>query len=256
MRILNLKAIYILWLREMKIFTRAKSRILANILTPLIILGALGFGLRGATIPGIPASIGYLQFLIPGMVGTTMIFSSTFAGMSVLWDRQFGFLKEIMVTPVSRVSIVLGRMMGGTTTSVIQGITILLISIIVGFRVLSVVSVLESTVLMIMMSAAFIGLGLAIASRLRDMQGFGMIMNIIMLPVLFLSGAYYPLTNMPSFIIYASYLNPLTYGVDGMRGVLIGLSALPVTLDFGVLLAFCIFMVLLGTFLFEKSEAV
>jgi len=97
---------------------------------------------------------------------------------------------------------------------------------------------------------------LAIASRLRDMQGFGMIMNIIMLPVLFLSGAYYPLTNMPSFIIYASYLNPLTYGVDGMRGVLIGLSALPVTLDFGVLLAFCIFMVLLGTFLFEKSEAV
>jgi ABC-2 type transport system permease protein len=126
----------------------------------------------------------------------------------------------------------------------------------VGFRVRSVVSVLESIVLMIMMSAAFIGLGLAIASRLRDMQGFGMIMNIIMLPVLFLSGAYYPLTNMPSFIIYASYLNPLTYGVDGMRGVLIGLSALPVTLDFGVLLAFCIFMVLLGTFLFEKSEAV
>jgi ABC-2 type transport system permease protein len=256
MRILNLKAIYILWLREMKIFTRAKSRILGNVLTPLIILGALGTGLRGATIPGIPANIGYLQFLIPGMVGTTMIFSSTFAGMSVLWDRQFGFLKEIMVTPVSRVSIVLGRMTGGTTTAVIQGIAILLISIIVGFRVLGVVSVLVSIILMIMMSAAFIGLGLAIASRLRDTQGFGMIMNLIMLPVLFLSGAYYPLNNMPSVIIYASYLNPLTYGVDGMRGALIGVSAFPVALDMGVLLAFCIFMVLLGTYLFEKNESV
>lgn len=185
-----------------------------------------------------------------------MIFSSTFAGMSVLWDRQFGFLKEIMVTPVSRVSIVLGRMTGGTTTAVIQGIAILLISIIVGFRVLGVVSVLVSIVLMIMMSAAFIGLGLAIASKLRDTQGFGMIMNLIMLPVLFLSGAYYPLNNMPSIIIYASYLNPLTYGVDGMRGALIGVSTLPVALDMGVLLAFCIFMVLLGTYIFEKSEAV
>lgn len=250
------KAIYILWLREMKTFMRARSRVVGNIVTPLFLLGFLGIGLTGASIPGIPASVGYIQFLVPGMIGLTMIFSSTFAGMSVLWDRQFGFLKEIMVTPVSRVSIVLGRIVGGGTTALIQGVAILLIAVVLGFRVIGAHSIPVAILFMVLISFSFIGLGLAMASRMKDMQGFGLIMNFIMFPLIFLSGAIYPIENLPDIVRYITYINPLTYGVDGMRGALIGISTLPLGADFAILLAFCVTMVLLGAYLFEKSESV
>jgi ABC-2 type transport system permease protein len=250
------KAIYILWLREMKTFIRAKSRVVGNIVTPLFLLGFLGVGLTGASIPGIPIGVGYLQFLVPGMIGLTMIFSSTFAGMSVLWDRQFGFLKEIMVTPVSRVSIVLGRITGGGTTALIQGVAILLIAVILGFRVVGTYSIPVAILFMILISVSFIGLGLAMASRMKDMQGFGLIMNFIMFPLIFLSGAIYPIGNLPDIVKYITYFNPLTYGIDGMRGALIGVSTLPLMVDFGILIVFCVAMVLLGAYLFEKSESV
>jgi len=256
MKIINVKAIYILWLREMKTFVRSKSRVVGNIITPLFLLGFLGIGLSGASIPGIPIEISYLQFLVPGMIGLTMIFSSTFAGMSVLWDRQFGFLKEIMVTPVSRVSIVLGRITGGGTTAVIQGVSILIIAIILGFRVVGLYSVPMAIVFMILISISFIGLGLAMASRMKDMQGFGLIMNFIMFPLIFLSGAIYPIENLPDIVKYITYFNPLTYGVDGMRGALLGVSNFSIALDFGALILFCALMVFAGTFLFEKSENV
>lgn len=256
MKLVQPKPIYILWLREMKTFVRAKSRVVGSLLTPLLFLAFLGFGFAGAILPGIPTGVSYLEFLVPGMVGMTVIFSSMFAGMSVLWDRQFGFLKEIMVTPVSRVTIVLGRIAGGSTTSVIQGVAILVISIAIGFQIAGVAGFLLSLVFMIMIAIAFIGLGLAIASRLKDMQGFGLIMNFIMFPLLFLSGALFPLENLPMAIRWIGYVNPLTYGIDGMRGSLIGVSSLPMVLDLVVLIAFCVAMVFLGAFLFEKSESV
>jgi ABC-2 type transport system permease protein len=184
----------------------------------------------------------------------SLLFSSTFGGLSVLWDREFGFLKEIMVAPVSRISIVLGRIAGGVTTSLIQGILILCVSLLMGFRISSPLSLLLALVFMVLISVTFLGLGLVFASKMRDMQGFSIVMNFVIFPLFFLSGALYPLENLPPWLRYLAYADPLTYGVDGLRGVLIGVSVLPFWLDLGIMLLFYLFMIALGAYFFEKSE--
>lgn len=254
MALVNFTAIYVLWKREMKRFFRAKSRVIGMIIMPLLFLGFLGLGFRRMELPGIPEDVDYLQYLIPGMIGMAMLFSSTFAGISVLWDREFGFLKEIMIAPVTRVSIVLGRIAGGTTTAMFQGIAILIISSFLGFRPENIALIPLALLFMLLISATFIGLGLIIASFMKDMQGFGLIMNFIILPIFFLSGAIFPIQNLPSFVRYASYADPLTYGVDGLRGSLIGVSSLGLALDLTVALAIALIMVFLGAFAFEKSR--
>jgi ABC-2 type transport system permease protein len=171
-----------------------------------------------------------------------------------LWDREFGFLKEIMVAPVSRVSIVIGRIIGGMTTSLIQAILILIISIGMGFTFYNFSSFLLTVLIMILISSGFIGLGLIFASIMRDIQGFGLITQMIIMPLMFLSGALFPLTNLPRFLRYVSYLDPLTYGVEGLRRALVGFSFLPFWLDFLVLVSFSAFSIILGSYLFEKSE--
>jgi len=252
----ELIAVYVLWLREMKRFMRAKSRIIGTLAMPLFFLVALGFGFKNASFPSLPDGVSYIYFLVPGVVGMSMLFTSMFAGISVLWDREFGFLKEIMVAPVSRVSIVLGRIAGGATTSLIQGTLTLLISFAVGFSVPSIFSVLVALVYMALISTTFIGLGLVFASRMKDMQGFNLIMNFVIFPTFFLSGALFPLDNLPDVIKYISYIDPLTYGVDGIRGALIGYSAFPPLYDLAFLAGFSILMVFLGAYSFEKSESV
>ncbi|MCK5548349.1 MAG: ABC transporter permease, partial [Thermoplasmata archaeon] len=167
-----------------------------------------------------------------------------------------GFLKEIMVAPVSRVSIVLGRIVGGATTALIQGLLILGISLLMGFKIVGILSVFVAIVFMILIAVTFIGLGMAFASRMKDIHGFSLIMNFIIFPLFFLSGALFPLENLPGPIKVISYINPLTYGVDGLRGALIGTSTLPILVNLAVLGGFSIFMVLLGAYLFEKSETV
>jgi ABC-2 type transport system permease protein len=253
---ISLKAIYILWLREMKTFYRAKSRIVGTVVTPLFLLAFLGSGFAGAVLPGIPSSVGYLEYLTPGIIGMTMIFTSMFTGLSVLWDRRYGFLKEIMVTPVSRMTIVLGRITGGLTTSMFEGLSILALSLLLGFKVSGIGDLILTLVFMVLISVSFIGLGLAIASLLKDEQGFGLIMNFIISPLLFLSGIFYPIENLPLALRVVSYLNPLTYGVDGLRGALISVSFLPWIINLVLLTGFCVGIVLLGTFLFERNEAV
>lgn len=254
--IINLNAIYILWLREMKRFVRAKSRIIGTLSMPLFFLAFLGLGFTNVSLPGIPKDINYIQFLVPGIVGMSILFTSMFAGISVLWDREFGFLKEIMVTPVSRVSIVLGRIAGGTTTALIQGILILSISFFMGFKILGILPFLLSIVFMLLLAVAFIGLGLIFASKMKDIQGFSLIMNFIIFPLFFLSGALFPLENLPIWIRYVSYIDPLTYGVDGLRSALIGVSSLPIVLNFIILVGISLLMVFFGSYFFEKSESV
>ena len=253
---LNGIAIYVLWLREMKRFYRAKSRIIGTLAMPLFFLAFLGLGFNRMSMPGMPPNTDYIHFLVPGIIGMTMLFTSMFAGLSVLWDREFGFLKEIMVAPVNRVSIVLGRIAGGTTTALIQGIMILGVSIILGFRITGVSSFLLSVLFMFLISNTFIGLGLIFASKMKDMQGFTLIMNFIIFPLFFLSGALYPLKNMPFWIRMLSYLDPLTYGVDGMRGALIQFSSHSLFTDFIILTGFSLLMIFLGAYFFEKSESV
>ncbi|MCD6115331.1 ABC transporter permease [bacterium] len=253
--IINTNAIYVLWLREMKRFLRAKSRVIGTLMIPFFFLAFFGLGFGKMNIPGLGNDIDYIHFLVPGIVGMTMLSTSMFAGISVLWDREFGFLKEIMVAPVSRISIVIGRIVGGATTSVLQGILILGISILMGFKIPGIPAFLLSIVFMLLISSTFIGLGLIFASKMKDMQGFSLIMNFVTFPLIFLSGALFPLENLPAWIRYISYLDPLTYGIDGLRGILLGVSSFSIIFDFAVLIVFSFLMTFLGAYFFEKSES-
>ena len=256
MRGTNLAAIYVLWLREIKRFVRSKSRIASTLALPFLFLVGFWYGFRAIQLPGVGSGVDYLQFLVPGIVGMTMLFSASFGGFSVIYDRQFGFLKEILVTPVDRVSIALGRIAGSTSTAVVQGVLILAISVFIGFRPVSWLAILPALVFMLLIGAAFMGLGLVFASRIDDFHAFNLVFNYVLFPLLFLSGAIYPVTNFPPAITYLTYLNPLTYGIDGLRGVLVGSSLFPPTLDFLVMTGFAVLFVLLGAYSFEESDAV
>ncbi len=253
MKIIDLPVVYVLWLREMKRFVRAKSRIIGTLAMPLFFLAFLGFGFRTMVLPGVSEDIDYIDYIVPGIIGMTMLFTSMFAGISVLWDREFGFLKEIMVAPVKRISIVLGRIAGGMTTAFIQGMMILIIAVVMGFEIVGIGSILISMVFMLLIATTFIGLGLIFASKMKDIHGFSLVMNFVIFPVFLLSGALFPIDNLPEWIRVLSYVDPLTYGVDGMRGALLGVSAFPLLLDLVILTGFAIGMVGLGAYFFEKS---
>ena len=252
----NLQAIYIMWLREMKRFLRSKSRVIGSLMVPFSFLLFMGFGFKsGFNLPGMPQETNYLDFLVPGIIGMTMLFTSTFAGISVLWDREFGFLKEIMVAPVRRSAVVLGRIAGGVTTALIQGILILIISLFMGFQVVNPFGLVLAFLFMFLISVGFIGFGVAIASKMKDIHGFSLIMQFIIFPIFILSGAFFPITNLPGWLRLLSYIDPLTYGVDGLRASLINFSQFPISLDLILLFIFGFLMVILGTYLFAKMEA-
>ncbi len=248
-------AIRVLWLREMKRFLRAKSRVIGALAMPLFFLAFLGMGFNRMAVPGLGGGVEYIRFLVPGILGMSLLFSSTFGGLSVLWDKEFGFLKEIMVAPVSRISIVLGRMAGGVTTALIQSVLILCIAFLMGFKISSPLLLMLAVVYMVLISVTFLGLGLVFASKMRDMQGFSIVMNFVIFPLFFLSGALYPLENLPAWLRAIAYADPLTYGVDGLRGALIGVSSHPMALNLGLMLISSLFMIGLGAYFFEKSDA-
>jgi ABC-2 type transport system permease protein len=248
-------AIYVMWLREIKRLLRAKSRLAGTLLMPLFFLVFLGMGFKGSSMPGM-MGMGYSSFLTPGVLAMSLLFSSTFSGLTVIWDREFGFLKEIMVAPVSRISIVLGRIAGGITTSMFQTLAILVISLALGFHPQRWIMIFPALLLMILISGTFIGIGLSFASQIRDMQGFSMVMNFVIFPIFFLSGSLVPLANFPKWVRLISRFNPLTYGVDGLRGALLGRSELPLALNLLVLAVFAVAAVILGAWSFEKSESI
>lgn len=251
----NFQTIYVMWLREMKRFLRAKSRVIGTLAMPFFFLLTMGFGLRpGFNLPGMPKSANYLDFLVPGIIGMTMLFTSIFTGISVLWDKEFGFLKEIMVAPVRRTDIVLGRIAGGVTTALIQGILILIISLFMGFTIVNPFGIILAFLFMFLIGVGFIGFGIAIASVMEDIQGFSLITQLIIFPTFLLSGALFPVTNFPGWLKPIAYINPLTYGVDGLRASLIGFSQFPLFLSLSILLIFGFLMIILGSYLFSKTE--
>lgn len=254
----NLQAIYVMWLREMKRFIRSSSRVIGTIAMPFFFLLAMGFGfgpsfmLAGGAGQG---NVNYINFLVPGIIAMTILFNSMFSGFSVLWDKEFGFLKEILVAPVSRPAIVLGRIAGGITTALIQAFLILIISLFFGFKVANPFGIVLAIVFMILMGVGFTGFGVAIASRMADTQGFGLITQFITFPLFLLSGALFPVNNFPVWLKPLTLLDPLTYGVDGLRTTLIGYSQIPFSLSFSFCLIFALAMVGLGTWFFNKTEA-
>jgi ABC-2 type transport system permease protein len=248
--------IYALWLRDVTRFLRAPSRIVGSIATPLLFLVFLAFGFGDATIPGLPEGVDYLQYLVPGMVGFTMLFGASFAGLSILSDRDVGFLKEILVAPVSRTSIVLGRIAGGSTTALVQATLILLLSIPLGFRIASPLSLPLAFVVLVLIAVTFVGFGVALASQFNDSEGFSLVVQFVVFPLFFLSGAIYPVASFPEPVRLLALLNPLTYGVDALRAVLVGVSAYPLAVDLGALLVSSTITVGIGAVLFERVEAV
>ncbi|WP_276271325.1 ABC transporter permease [Haloarcula litorea] len=249
-------AVYGLWKRDVVRFWRAKSRVVGLLLGPFFILVFFGFGFRGARFGAVPPSLTYLEYLVPGILGFTMLFAASFTGLAVLSDREVGFLKEILVAPVSRTGIVVGRIAGGATTTMLQALLILVLALPLGFRPVSLVGVAVAAGILALVAATFIGLGLALASQFKDTQGYNLLINFVLFPLAFLSGAFYPLSNLPVPLRVVGYLNPLTYGVDGLRGALVGYSVRPVAVDVGALAVAAAVTVLLGAALFRRVEAV
>ena len=252
------QVIYTLWLREMKWLVRAKSRLIASIVQPFLWLAIIGVGMSSTfgTIPG--TNITFLQFMTSGVIGMTLLFSSTMAGVSVLWDKQFGFMKEILVAPVSRTQIMLGKVLGGMTTSILQGLLLLVAAAAIGIRPSGIVELLQVLVFMVLISASFVSIGLAFASRMEDPIAFPIVMNFLIMPLFFLSGGMYVANTAPAWLSFLSRLDPLTYGVDGIRTAILGtsqLSQFSVWLDFAVLGVFTVAMILLGSYLFKKIKA-
>lgn len=242
----QLSGIFILWKRELIRFFRAKSRVVGTLATPFFFLLILGSGFR----PGYQQG-NYINLLAPGMICMVLLFSSIFSGVRVLMDREFGFLKEIMVAPISRISIMLGITLGGVTTSAIQAFLLLGISLLLGVR-LNPYTLPLAVVFMFLISASFVSLGIAIASKMEDMHGFQLINNFLIMPLLLLSGALVPIDlGAWNFIIY---LDPLTYGVDAMRATLTDTPGMPLWLDFAVLAGFCAACILAGAFLFSQRD--
>ena len=241
--------IYTIWLREMLKFVRARSRIMSSLAMPFIWLFILGFGFSASiTIPGLP----YIGFLAPGIIGMIILFTSIFSGISIIYDRQFGFLKEILVAPVSRSSIVIGKTFGGATIATINGLIVLGISSALGFIDFGIGTLLAIP-FMILIAITFVAMGLIIASRMKNMEGFQMIMSFLVMPIYLLSGALFPLKDVPDVMKIISHFDPLSYGVDGMRGSLVGITDMDLITDFSVLLGISIAMISFGILMFKKS---
>ena len=247
-----MKAVYIMWLREVKRFVRSKSRIVGALGQPILFLVALGYGLGPVFQKAGQGN--YLEFIAPGIIGMSIIFTAIFNGMQVIWDRQFGFLKETMVAPVSRLSIMFGRTLGGATVAASQGLLVLCIAVFAGFRPTSWLGIAPALVVMLLIALLFSAIGITVASKLKDMQGFQLIMNFLVMPLFFLSGALFPLGGVPAALLFVARLDPLSYGVDALRYFLIGTHTFSLALDIIVLSGVTAFFLALGSYFFSKIE--
>src|SRR5882757_9696984 len=200
-----MSVIYILWLRELKKYLRSKPQIVASLGSPLMYLGVLGFGLGPVFQRAGEGK--YLQFMAPGVIGMTVLFTAMFSGIAMLWDRQFGFLNETLVAPVPRLLIMIGRTLGGATVAIIQGVIVISICLVAGFRPATFALLPLTFLFMVLISVMFTAMGTAIAARLSDFQGFQLIINLLVMPMFFLSGALFPLRNLPGPLAFITIIN-------------------------------------------------
>ncbi len=247
-----MSVIYIMWLRELRRYTRSRAQIVASLGQPLLYLLALGFGLGPVFEKAGQGS--YLQFVAPGVIAMSVLFTSVFSGIGLLWDRQFGFLKETLVAPVPRIQVMVGRTLGGATVAVIQGILIAVICFIAGLRIQHLSHIPLAFFFMGLIAFVFASLGMAIGSVLEDMQGFQLVMNFLVLPIFFLSGALFPLFGLGAVLRWITRFDPLTYGVDALRGVLTSMGYFSLTLDTLVLCALSVLFIAIGARLFSRIQ--
>ncbi len=254
---LELDKLYAIWLREFKVFLREKSRLVASTFTPLLWLFVLGGGL-GSTLstPSHTSNIDYQKFIFPGIVIMSVIFSSVFFGSYIIWDRKFDFLKSVMVAPVRRSTIFLGKTFGGMTTSLIQAFILLAIGIIIGINY-TPYSIISFIVIILMLSFALTSLGLAIGSYMESLEGFQLIVSFVVFPIYFLSGALFPLDNIPRWLSILTSINPATYAVETLRFSMLGISGKNLFfVNMGILLITTIILGIAGILSFRRMKAV
>jgi ABC-2 type transport system permease protein len=229
-RMATLRAIYMIWRRDLIRFWRDRTRVIGALVQPLLFLVLLGTGLssalRGAGGGGFGAGLDYTTFIYPGIIGMAVLFSSIFSGMSIIWDREFGFLKEVLVAPIDRSAVAIGKALGGATQASFQGLILLVLSPFVGVR-LTPLAVLELIGLIFCLAFSLSALGVAIAARMRSMMGFQFVLNFLVQPAFFLSGALFPVTGLPGWMTALTRLDPLSYGVDPIRRVVLDASGVP-----------------------------
>ena len=250
----ELRGIYTLWQREIKRYLRERTRLASSFFQPLlwlIIFGSgLGLSIRSST------GLNYQEYIFPGIIGQTLLFTSMFMGISLIWDRQFGFLKEIMVAPISRVSIFVGKMLGVSTDSMIQGMIVLMLGFLIGVKI-TLPIVVKVIPLMLLVTLGMACIGLTLASFMDSLESYGTIMTFVNMPMFFLSGALFPVNNLPFWLQWVVYVNPLTYGVDALRAVIIDgayVSSFPLYMDLTIIIAFDVFMILVGTYSFSLRK--
>ena len=247
-----MKVIYIMWLRQWKRYIRKKSRIIGSLGQPILFLFALGFGL--GPIFKAAGGIDYIQFLTPGVIAMTVLFTSVFSGLEIIWDKQFGFMKETLVAPVTRFQILLGKTLGGATISAIQGFLVFAIAFTVGFRPADYSMLPLALLFLLLIALLFSALGAVIAARLDDMQGFPLIINFVIQPLFFLSGALFPLDNIPTALKFITSVNPLSYGVEGLRFAFSGEAFLNPFISIIVLIFVTVLVMIVGVYQFSKIE--
>ncbi len=246
-------ATYTVFLRELKRTIRARSRFIGGMATPFFWMAIVGIGMKSA-VSFKHLDINFFDFVIPGIIGMTILFTSMFSGgIQVIFDREFGFLKEMLVAPISRTSIVVGKILGGTIIAMMQATIILFLAIPFGVNYESIFGVFAAFIFMILISISFVSFGLIFASQLRDFHGFQIVSNFFIMPLFFLSGAIFPIQSAPKWMQVVSYFNPLSYGVDGLRGALIGVSKNPIWMDFSILITFSLILMTLAFLFFENA---
>ena len=248
-----MSTIYILWLRQIKKYFRTPSRIIGSLGQPLLFLLVFGFGF--SSIFRQAGQGDYIQFLAPGIIMMSVLFTAVFSGMDLIWDRQFGFLKETMVAPVPRWQIMLGKTLGGATVASFQGLIVFVLSLIVGFRVANLLMLPVALIFVLLVALLFTALGIAIASTLEDMQGFQLIMSFLVMPIFFLSGSLFPLQGLPKVMEVITRIDPLTYGIDGVREALIGVGTFGIPIDLLVIVLVAAILLGIGSYLFERIQA-
>lgn len=253
----ELKGIYALWYRETKVFLRERSRVISSIINPLLWLLIIGGGLGSAVSF---SGINYQTFIYPGILIQTALFSSVFFGVYIVWDKKIDFMKEVLVAPMRRTSILVGKILGGSTDTFMQVLILFIIGFI--FLISGLLPGLQFTVFSVLVALSFlltttvglVSVGLIIGSQMESPEGFQLIMSFLVFPLFFLSGALFPITNLPDWLAPFIFVNPITYAVDGIRGVLLGISQFSLLFDFALVALFSLVMILLGTYAFQKMK--
>ena len=244
--------IYILWLRQMKKFKRSGIRMFLAVVQPLVYFLALGYGFNAIFERAGQGS--YVQFIMPGVIAQTILFSCMFWGANIMFDKQFGFLKETLVAPVSRTSVMMGSALGGATIGVIQGVILFFVALIFGFHPYSWLALFVTLLFMIMLALAIVSFSSAVGAVVNDMPSFAAVTNFLVVPLFFLSGSMYPLNDIPGIMKVIAFINPLSYAVDAMRATLINQSHFGLATDFIVMSVTLIVLFGFAVYRFKRIE--